>query len=191
MAKAFWFVSSRGTASNSGLPQLDPPYAQPWWHEWNAKVQMPGLRLRGKPALGFCLQHKISTAFSTVYQLATILRSDDARKYNKNQKVFLNHHFTQQSIERGYKVWLTVIFIHLMDFSTLQLGSIPTGRRLFSLVKIINNSYAAVSPICGSSADCLDLLTSLVVGFQLKWRIHYFMLLIILQRMTLKPFSVK
>lgn len=164
MAKAFWFVSSRGTECNSRLPQLDPPLAQPWWHEWNAEVEMPGLRLQDKPALGFCLQ-EMSTAFSTVYQLATILRSDDARKYNKNQKVFLNHHFTQQSIERGYKVWLTVIFIHLMDFSTLQLGSIPTGRRLFSSVKIINNSYAAVSTICGSSADCLDLLTSLLVGF--------------------------
>lgn len=109
--------------------------------------------------------HRWASSLWNGVSTSGVSRSSDIKEYYRKQNIFLNHSFTQQPIEKGYEVWLTVIFIHLMDFSTLQLGSIPTGRRLFSSVKIINNSYAAVSAICGLSADCLDLLTSLLVGF--------------------------
>lgn len=157
--------------------------------KWNAAMQRPFLiqtQILGSASYRWVssLQYGVPTS--------GVSGSNDTKEYYRKQKIFLNHCFTQQPIERGYEVWLTVIFIHLMDFSTLQLGSIPTGRRLFSSVRIINNSYAAVSAICGSSADCLDLLTSLLVGFfQLKWGAHYLIALIILPKMILKPFAVK
>lgn len=146
-----------------GLGGMEYPSFAPWWQQ-EVKCWSANACLETTPFWGFA-SNRWSPTVRYGISTSGISQSNDAREYNKNQKVFLNHHFAQQPIERGYKVWLTVIFIHLMDFSTLQLGSIPTGRRLFSSEKIINNSYAAVSTICGSSADCLDLLTSLVVGF--------------------------
>lgn len=125
-------------------------FAQLWQHEGNCWSPTASLEALRQSSFGFLPPTDEHRVLGTVYQVATVLRSnDDAKEHNNNPKVFLNHYFTQQPIERGYKVWLTAIFIHLMDFSTLQLGSIPTGRRLFSSVKIINNSYAAVAAICG------------------------------------------
>lgn len=113
----------------------------------NAAMQRPFLR---QPRFWVLPHTNKHPAFGMVFQ-----GSNDTKEYYRKQKIFQNHCFTQQPIERGYEVWLTVIFIHLMDFSTLQLGSIPTGRRLFSSVKIINNSYAAVAAICGSQLTAL------------------------------------
>lgn len=138
------------------------PFAQQWQQQvkcCHAKTFLETTQVLGSAS------HRWAPSLWYGVSASGVSGSNDTKKYNRKYKIFLNRCFTQQSIERGYEVWLTVIFIHLMDFSTLQLGSIPTGRRLFSSVKIINNSYAAVSAICGSSADCLDLLTSLLVGF--------------------------
>lgn len=138
------------------------PFAQQW------QQQMKCYHAKALPETTQGLasaSHRWASSLWNGVSTSGVSGSSDIKEYYRKQKIILNNSFTQQPIEKGYEVWLTVIFIHLMDFSTLHLGSIPTGRRLFSSVKIINNSYAAVSAICGSSADCLDLLTSLLVGF--------------------------
>ena len=84
------------------------------------------------PVFGFYLKQITTTLWYGV-STSGISWSEDATECNKIYKVFLNHHFTQQPIERGYKVWLTVIFIYLMDFFHTPVGLHTNRKKVISL----------------------------------------------------------